>query len=74
MAEKKGNVEVYPEAVDDSQSETIEERNPTVLGRIKSATSWKEPGPPPDGGLRAWTQVLVGHLVIMNTWWVPLPS
>ena len=27
-----------------------------------------DPGPPPDGGLRAWMQVLVGHLVIFNSW------
>jgi hypothetical protein len=37
---------------------------------IKS--SWRDPGPPPDGGLLAWTQVAMGHLVIMNTWSVPL--
>ncbi|KAI0506270.1 MFS monocarboxylate transporter [Xylaria bambusicola] len=28
----------------------------------------KEPGPPPDGGLRAWLQVLAGHLVCFVTW------
>ncbi|USP77609.1 hypothetical protein yc1106_04883 [Curvularia clavata] len=54
--------------VDDSQIATMEEGNGRRLGREKSAVSWKDPGPPPDGGLRAWTQVLVGHLVIMNTW------
>ena len=27
-----------------------------------------DPGPPPDGGLVAWTQALVAHLVIFNTW------
>lgn len=26
------------------------------------------PGPPPDGGLKAWVQVLAAHLVIFNTW------
>ena len=25
-------------------------------------------GPPPDGGTRAWLQVLVGHLVVFNSW------
>lgn len=25
-------------------------------------------GPPPDGGLQAWLQVLIAHLVIFNTW------
>src|SRR5690606_36793786 len=23
---------------------------------------------PPDGGLKAWTQVLMGHLVLINSW------
>ena len=31
-------------------------------------TSLSSVEPPPDGGLRAWTQVLVGHLVVFNTW------
>lgn len=61
-------------AVSDSQSDTTQEKEKEkemgqgILERVKSATSWKDPGPPPDGGVRAWTQVLVGHLVIMNTW------
>ncbi|KAJ6188833.1 hypothetical protein N7519_003741 [Penicillium mononematosum] len=24
--------------------------------------------PPPDGGLKAWTQAVMGHLVVFNTW------
>lgn len=39
-----------------------------AISRISTKSSWKDPGPPPDGGLKAWTQVLMGHLVIMNTW------
>ncbi|KAL2015438.1 hypothetical protein VTK56DRAFT_5493 [Thermocarpiscus australiensis] len=27
-----------------------------------------DPGPPPDGGAKAWTAVACAHLVIMNTW------
>ncbi|KFY83221.1 hypothetical protein V498_08220 [Pseudogymnoascus sp. VKM F-4517 (FW-2822)] len=27
-----------------------------------------DPGPPPDGGLQAWTQVLMGHLILINGW------
>lgn len=38
-----------------------------VLSRTTTKSSWN-PGPPPDGGLRAWTAVAAGHLVIMNTW------
>ncbi|KAF2491972.1 MFS general substrate transporter [Lophium mytilinum] len=30
----------------------------------------KDPGPPPDGGLKAWTQACMGHLVVFNTWGV----
>nr|POF17925.1 aspyridones efflux protein apdf [Quercus suber] len=27
-----------------------------------------DPGPPPDGGVTAWTQAIMGHLVAFNTW------
>ena len=39
-----------------------------VLSRIASRTSCPDPGPPPDGGLLAWTQSFMGHLVVFNTW------
>lgn len=39
-----------------------------VLSHISTKSSWKDPGPPPDGGLNAWMQVALGHLVILNTW------
>ena len=65
---EKGDVEAYSDAVNDPQNETIKERSLRVLSRTKSTASWKDPGPPPDGGAFAWTQVLVGHLTIMNTW------
>lgn len=71
MAEK-GDVEAYPDVVNDSQetinNETIKERNLRVLSRTKSAAIWKDPGPPPDGGALAWTQVLSGHLIVLITW------
>jgi hypothetical protein len=35
-----------------------------------SRSSHIDPGPPPDGGLSAWTQALVGHLLVLNTWGV----
>ena len=35
---------------------------------ITRTTSSRSVEPPPDGGLKAWTQVLVGHLVVFNTW------
>lgn len=27
-----------------------------------------DPGPPPDGGLTAWTQVAMAHIAAFNTW------
>ena len=36
--------------------------------RNASRTSHIEPGCPPDGGLQAWIQVLMGHITIFNTW------
>jgi MFS family permease len=38
-----------------------------VLSRILSKRSI-DPGPPPDGGLDAWTQAIVGHIIVFNTW------
>nr|OQO19667.1 hypothetical protein B0A51_10976 [Rachicladosporium sp. CCFEE 5018] len=34
----------------------------------RSALSSKDPGPPPDGGRVAWTQVFCCHLTIFSTW------
>lgn len=43
-----------------------------ILGRVLSKTisnrSLRDPGPPPDGGLVAWTQVAMGHITVLNTW------
>ena len=39
-----------------------------VLSHTISLSSHIDPGPPPDGGLTAWTQAIVGHLVVFNTW------
>ncbi|MCJ1281871.1 hypothetical protein MMC26_001194 [Xylographa opegraphella] len=35
---------------------------------IVAANAPFDPGPPPDGGLRAWTQLLVGFLINALTW------
>lgn len=34
----------------------------------KSTASQRDPGPPPDGGLTAWTQVVAAHLCIFQGW------
>lgn len=39
-----------------------------VLRTFSRVSSTIQPGPPPDGGLQAWLQVLGCHLVVMNTW------
>lgn len=39
-----------------------------TISNTLSRTSTIDPGPPPDGGLQAWTQALMGHLVVFNTW------
>lgn len=46
-------------------------RPENALGRIQShltTRSLPEPGPPPDGGLRAWSQVFCAWLAIVNSW------
>ncbi|KAL3426875.1 transporter MCH4-like protein 6 [Phlyctema vagabunda] len=65
---EKGDFEVHPDSVNEPQNETIKEKSLRVLSKTKSATTFKDPGPPPDGGALAWTQVLSGHLIVLNTW------
>ncbi|KAL5115598.1 hypothetical protein ACEQ8H_006485 [Pleosporales sp. CAS-2024a] len=41
------------------------------LGHVltaRSNASVIDPGPPPDGGSKAWTQAFMGHFVVFNTW------
>jgi MFS family permease len=38
----------------------------TITARSNAAVT--DPGPPPDGGTKAWTQAFMGHFVIFNTW------
>lgn len=44
-----------------------------ALSRIVSRLSTRDlddPGPPPDGGLQAWTQVAMGFITCFCTWYV----
>jgi len=46
-------------------------RPSNTLARIASRVttrSIRDPGPPPDGGLVAWTQIVCAWLAIMNSW------
>ncbi|RFU27697.1 hypothetical protein B7463_g8640, partial [Scytalidium lignicola] len=60
--------------LDEKPEDDDQERNARggVLGglvaRTISRSSMKEPGPPPDGGLVAWIQVVMAFLVLVNTW------
>lgn len=38
-----------------------------VFSRKSAASSWKDPGPAPDGGTTAWIQVLCTHMTVFNT-------
>lgn len=38
-----------------------------TLSRIRTSDTL-DPGPPPDQGIAAWSQALLGHLVVFNTW------
>jgi MFS family permease len=38
----------------------------TILRLVRQKRSGCDPGPPPDGGLEAWTQVLMSHLINFN--------
>ena len=58
--------------VQDEGVKTTSEPGPGgVLAKVLSKTTSRvsiDPGPPPDGGLAAWTQVVMGHLIVFNTW------
>ncbi|KAK2795011.1 hypothetical protein FQN52_006891 [Onygenales sp. PD_12] len=39
-----------------------------TLSLVRTKDEGIDPGPPPDGGIQAWTQVGMAHLVITSTW------
>lgn len=41
---------------------------PRTQSRVRSNDSVFDPGPPPDGGFRAWSMAFAAHLVLFNTW------
>jgi len=40
-----------------------------IMSRVSTVSS-KNPGPPPDGGFKAWCQVVLAHLTVFNVWGV----
>jgi hypothetical protein len=75
-------IDPHPVSSGVTQPVYTDSRQPGTLTRTKSATSQvitrvvsrlttrsvKDPGPPPDGGVVAWTQAACGWICIMNTW------
>lgn len=62
---------VPAQATDLSKTPTNVSQRSTIartLSVVRTRESGKDIGPPPDGGAKAWLQVALGHLVIMNTW------
>ena len=85
MAEQETHVEKLDGAVAStpaSSATTVnareEEQPPTPKSEKAEAAPAAEqptgPGPPPDGGTKAWLQVVGGFLLVLNTWFVHCPS
>jgi len=51
---RKDDIEAYP-VVDETQGEGQKQKDGAVT-RTSTKSSWKDPGPPPDGGKEAWIQ------------------
>lgn len=51
-----------------SSPQTAHHRHRDVLHRMRTPDPASNPGPPPDGGFPAWSQALLAHLAIFNTW------
>ena len=52
---ENGDIEAYPGALNDPQNQVWSGKECPVT-RTSTKSSWKDPGPPPDGGLSGWTQ------------------
>ena len=68
LADKEKHTKPSSSATSTDASDDLtlkEERgDPTTV----PSSSKDGPGPPPDGGLQAWTQAFIAHLFIFNTW------
>ena len=60
--------EQAPHGVPDKKVENLGSVLTNALSRTISRSSFVDPGPPPDGGFNAWTQAIMGHLIVFNTW------
>ena len=63
---EKGDIEAYPDGVNDPQNEPYSaSAKDGAVTRTSTKSSWKDPGPPPDGGWIGWTQGVYSFLVFM---------
>ncbi|KAF6831584.1 MFS monocarboxylate [Colletotrichum musicola] len=68
-SETDGTPDLLPGAVDPNDGRDMDTAG--VADRALSRTTTRSsigPGPPPDGGLKAWLAIFGTHLTIMNTW------
>lgn len=69
VAERSADIEAIPtDDVEAGEKSGVKRALTHTLSRFSTKSSWKDPGPPPDGGLQAWVQCAMGFVVIMNTW------
>lgn len=81
LSEQAPDLDIEKRAAEPPTSTPSVHRTPTHRSRVskplntlvqtlttRSNASLVDPGPPPDGGIKAWTQACMGHLVILNTW------
>ena len=55
---EKGEADPYPDAINAVRNEIWDgsEEKGGAVTRMSTKSSWKDPGPPPDGGWIGWTQ------------------
>ncbi|RMJ04910.1 hypothetical protein CDV36_014422 [Fusarium kuroshium] len=76
MMEPEMRDSVCPTPIDTDPESSLEKKHrgsdddisSTLNGDESDQTCPIDPGEPPDGGLRAWSQVVTGHLVAFNSW------
>ncbi|KAJ4188562.1 hypothetical protein NW767_011849 [Fusarium falciforme] len=76
MAASEMRDSVCPTPLDTDPESSLEKKHrssdddisSTLNGDESDQTCPIDPGEPPDGGLRAWLQVVTGHLVAFNSW------
>jgi len=74
------DLEAYPDGVKQSENgiwreESARERGRGLVGvltRMSTKSSWKDPGPPPDGGTKAWMQGVysTSYFIIHDDSWL----